>query len=85
VPLETIPLVARASAHGSARALIDAASSLAYDELLARAAGAATALLAGASDLSGARVAFLSPPGIDYVLAQWGTFRAGGVAVPLCT
>jgi malonyl-CoA/methylmalonyl-CoA synthetase len=85
VPLETIPLVARASAHGSARALIDAASSLAYDELLARSAGAATALLAGASDLSGARVAFLTPPGIDYVLAQWGTFRAGGVAVPLCT
>ena len=43
------------------------------------------ALLAGAADLAGARVAFLAPPGIDYVVAQWGIWRAGGIAVPLCT
>jgi malonyl-CoA/methylmalonyl-CoA synthetase len=38
----------------------------------------------GATDLAGARVAFLVPPSIDYVVAQWGIWRAGGIAVPLC-
>lgn len=33
----------------------------------------------------GARVAFLCAPSAAYVAAQWGVFRAGGVAVPLCT
>jgi malonyl-CoA/methylmalonyl-CoA synthetase len=35
-------------------------------------------------DLAGARVAFLVPPGCAYVIAQWGIWRAGGIAVPLC-
>jgi malonyl-CoA/methylmalonyl-CoA synthetase len=29
-------------------------------------------------------VAFLTPPGMDYVATQWGVWRAGGIAVPLC-
>ncbi|HEU0077211.1 MAG TPA: acyl-CoA synthetase, partial [Longimicrobiaceae bacterium] len=37
----------------------------------------------GAADLAGARVAFLAPPGWDYVAVQWGIWRAGGIAVPL--
>ena len=28
---------------------------------------------------------FLTPPGNDYVIAQWAIWRAGGIAVPLCT
>src|SRR5688572_19951545 len=36
------------------------------------------------SDRNGARVAFLAAPGRKYVIVQWGTWLAGGVAVPLC-
>jgi len=80
-----IPIVVRAVAHRNRRALIDEQGQLSYGQLLERSAAAATTLLDGALDLNGARVAFLTPPGIDYVIAQWATWRAGGVAVPLCT
>jgi malonyl-CoA/methylmalonyl-CoA synthetase len=43
----------------------------------------ATALLAGREDLREERVAFLVTPGFPWVVAQWGIWRAGGVAVPL--
>mgnify|MGYP001568350192 CR=1 FL=1 len=39
----------------------------------------------GAGDLAGQRVAFLVPSSFDYAAAQWGIWRAGGIAVPLCT
>ena len=54
-----------------------------YDELLDASAGVASHLLDGTADLVEARVAFLMPPGFDYVATQWGIWRAGGVAVPL--
>ena len=82
---ESIPLVARAHGHGERIALIDDRGALRYDELLAQSACAASRLLEQRSDLQGARVAFLTAPGRDYVVAQWGIFRAGGIAVPLCT
>src|SRR4051812_309809 len=81
----SIPLVARAAAHAARTALIDELGALSYADLLARSERAACALLAGGADLAGARVAFLAPPGRDYVIAQWGIWRAGGIAVPLCT
>ena len=59
-------------------ALVDVAGSLthgALDDLASRAAGA---LRDGALDLAEARVAFLIPPGRDYVAALLGTWRAGG-------
>jgi acyl-CoA synthetase (AMP-forming)/AMP-acid ligase II len=31
------------------------------------------------------RVAFLAPAGYDYVVAQWASWAAGAIAVPLCT
>jgi malonyl-CoA/methylmalonyl-CoA synthetase len=80
-----IPLVARAEAHGTRTAVIDDQGTLRYDELLAQSALAAACLLQGRADLDGARVAFLVPPGRDYVIAQWAIWRAGGIAVPLCT
>jgi malonyl-CoA/methylmalonyl-CoA synthetase len=82
---ESIPLIARAAAHADRVALADDLGEMRYAELLARSERAASALLAGTADLKGARVAFLVPPGRDYVIAQWGIWRAGGIAVPLCT
>jgi malonyl-CoA/methylmalonyl-CoA synthetase len=56
-----------------------------YAELLDQSARMAALLLAGRDDLEEARVAFLIPPGFDHVVTQWGTWRAGGIAVPLAT
>ncbi|HMI92682.1 MAG TPA: acyl-CoA synthetase [Polyangiales bacterium] len=85
---DTIPLIARARAHAQEGrvALIDDEWSMSYEQLLAASERAARALLAAAAvaDLDGARVAFLVPPGCAYVIAQWGIWRAGGIAVPLC-
>jgi malonyl-CoA/methylmalonyl-CoA synthetase len=41
-------------------------------------------LLNGKHDLQETKVAFMVDPGFDYVKVQWGIWRAGGVAVPLC-
>ncbi len=82
---ESIPIVDRARARGDQLALIDDQGSMRYAELLDASARAASRLLDARDDLEGARVAFLTPPGADYVVAQWGTWRAGGIAVPLCT
>ncbi len=81
---ESIPLVARARLHGARVALCDPHEQLSYAELLEHSARVAGGLLEGRADLDGATVAFLTPPGVDYALVQWGIWRAGGVAVPLC-
>lgn len=81
-----IPLIARAESNHAGRvALVDADVSYTYDQLLDRSAKVAAALLDGKGDLNEARVAFIAPPGVDYVAVQWGIWRAGGIAVPLCT
>ena len=54
-----------------------------YNDLLDASSRVATALLAGREDLQEERVAFLVTPGFPWVAAQWGIWRAGGVAVPL--
>ena len=56
-----------------------------YQDILNDSAKVATTLLAGRSDLEEARIAFLVTPGYEYVTLQWGIWRAGGIAVPLCT
>jgi malonyl-CoA/methylmalonyl-CoA synthetase len=76
--------VERAETHGSRLALAAAEGELTYVELLDASARVAAALLDGAADLEEARVAFLLPPGLAHVAFQWGVWRAGGVAVPLC-
>jgi malonyl-CoA/methylmalonyl-CoA synthetase len=40
-------------------------------------------LLADGTDLAERRVAYLVAPSAQWVIAQWGIFRAGGIAVPL--
>jgi malonyl-CoA/methylmalonyl-CoA synthetase len=84
---EPIPLIAAAHAHPDRTALIASDGRVTYRELLERSANAAAALLAAhadARDLAGERVAFLVAPSVRHVSTQWGVFRAGGVAVPLC-
>ncbi len=56
-----------------------------YQQLLAASHRMASQLLENDPDLREARVAYMVTPGFDYVKAQWGIWRAGGVAVPLCT
>lgn len=78
-----LPLFARAAEHGGRLAVVAPEGAFTYADLLGASARVAAALLGGAADLAGARVAFLAPPGWDYVAVQWGIWRAGGIAVPL--
>jgi malonyl-CoA/methylmalonyl-CoA synthetase len=80
-----IPLISRAEANKTRTALIAPEGQFTYGELLSSSATWASRLLDGAGDLAEARIAFLTPPGIHYVAVQWGVWRAGGIAVPLCT
>lgn len=65
-------------------AVIDSLGSHTYGELLRESAAVAAYLLDGKKDLNEAPVAFMVSPGFDYVAVQWGIWRAGGIAVPLC-
>ena len=78
-----LPLITRALQHGVRTAVVDTQGAFTYNELLDASSHVATALLAGRQDLQGERVAFLMTPGFRWVAAQWGIWRAGGVAVPL--
>lgn len=82
--METIELITRARAHGKRTALIDEDGRVTYEELLTASRKCAARLLNGQADLGEARVACLVPPGRSYVIAQWGTWLAGGISVPLC-
>ena len=82
--IPTIPLVAAAAGHASRSAIIADDGRYTYDDLLDQSARAATTLLAGRDDLDESRVAFLAPPSMAHVVTQWGIWRAGGIAVPLC-
>jgi malonyl-CoA/methylmalonyl-CoA synthetase len=64
-------------------AIVDRDGAVTYTQLDANARSVAAALLAGASDLAEARVAFFVRPGAAYAAVQRGVWQAGGVAVPL--
>lgn len=64
-------------------ALVVGESEYHYLDLLAASERMARFLLRGRTDLEEARVVLLAPPGLAYVAAQWGIWRAGGVVVPL--
>ncbi len=81
----TLPLIARAETYRDRLAIATPTDTFTYRDLLERSAQIATALLCGEADLQEQRVAFLVPAGFDYVATQWGIWRAGGIAVPLCT
>jgi len=71
-------------AFNSKTAIIANGKSYSYAELLQASSLVASNLLKGQTDLAEQRVAFMVNPGFDYVAVQWGIWRAGGVAVPLC-
>ncbi len=73
----------RSLQHPSRVAVIDAAGSYTYSELLDASSRVAGALLGGRADLQEARIAFQIPPGFSWVVTLWAIWQAGGVAVPL--
>jgi malonyl-CoA/methylmalonyl-CoA synthetase len=83
---DSIPLIARAQRHAAraGTAILASDGQADYAALLELSARAARVLLGERADLDGERVAFLVTPSLRHVATQWGIFRAGGVAVPLC-
>ena len=65
-------------------AVVDRGESVTYQQLANESARLASLLLGTSDDLEEARVAFMVPPGKQYVASLWAIWRAGGVAVPLC-
>ena len=64
-------------------ALVAAGTVHSYHDVNTRIDRFAAGLLAGSSDLNEERVAFLLPASLDYVTVLHGTWRAGGIAIPL--
>lgn len=80
-----IQLIQRAAQFSNRTAIISDEHSYSYQQLLEVSQNIAHTLLNQRSDLNEARIAFLVPPSFVYVALQWGIWRAGGIAVPLCT
>ncbi|TFV94534.1 long-chain fatty acid--CoA ligase [Algoriphagus kandeliae] len=80
-----IELIERASQFLPRTAVVDQGKRFSYRDLLDRSEQIAHTLLGNKSDLQSQRVAFIIPPSFDYLAIQWGIWRAGGIAVPLCT
>ncbi len=80
-----LQLIANAIQNPSNTAILAGGESYTYDQLISGSHQCASMLLNNLPDLQEARVAFMIAPGYDYVQVQWGIWRAGGVAVPLCT
>ena len=78
------PIVHRALGFTDRVAISNDIGEFSYGELREGSHRAASRLLRHRGDLAGARVAFLVPPSFEYAATQWGIWRAGGVAVPLC-
>ena len=79
-----IPLIIRAEEHNEKTAIATTDGAFTYRDLLHSSSQIATGLLQNTEDLQEQRVVFLIPPGFEYVATQWGIWRAGGIAVPLC-
>jgi malonyl-CoA/methylmalonyl-CoA synthetase len=79
-----LPIFTQALQQPNAIAILDAEASYTYGELWESSTQIALKLLEGKRDLNEARVAFMVSPGFHYVATQWGIWKAGGIAVPLC-
>jgi malonyl-CoA/methylmalonyl-CoA synthetase len=79
-----LPLIARAQEYNEKIAIATTDGAFTYRDLLHTSGQIATCLLQDAEDLQEQRVAFLIPPGFEYVATLWGIWLAGGIAVPLC-
>ena len=78
-----LPFLRAARTHPERLALVVGDEQHTYGDLLSASEKVARLLLRGRADLDEARVVLLVPPGFEYVAAQWGIWRAGGVVVPL--
>ncbi len=79
-----IHLIERAHKYANRTAIKSNGVAYSYQQLLNRSESIACHLLEEKTDLQEKRIAFLVPPGFDYVCIQWAIWRAGGIAVPLC-
>ncbi len=79
-----LPLITPAEQHRNKIAIVTDNKAFTYGDLLDISGRIATGLLKDTEDLQQQRVAFLIPPGFEYVATQWAIWRAGGIAVPLC-
>ncbi|HEX6145657.1 MAG TPA: AMP-binding protein, partial [Acidimicrobiia bacterium] len=81
---ETLALIRRSHDWPERIATGDEEGTHTYHDLLSDSGRGAARLLGDRSDLDQARVVFMIEPSYRYVRTQWSTWRAGGVAVPLC-
>ncbi|MCH2022652.1 MAG: acyl-CoA synthetase [Saprospiraceae bacterium] len=79
-----IRLIKNANKWPDRKAIISNNKSYTYQNLLNSSEIVATHLLREKHDLAETRVCFLVTPGFEYTALQWGIWRAGGIAVPLC-
>lgn len=79
-----ITLIERAGNYPERIAIKSNQQDYTYLDLLKQSEDIAANLLDGRSDLQEARIAFIVDPSFEYVAIQWGIWRAGGIAVPLC-
>jgi malonyl-CoA/methylmalonyl-CoA synthetase len=79
----SIHLTLRAEKYVDRTAIVEQEGSFSYGQLLDASSRVASFLLNGTADLQERPVAFMAPPGFEYVAVQWGIWRAGGIAVPL--
>jgi len=82
--MSLIPLIDNIRRHKERTAIVDCSGSYTYEVLLRSSRAAASYLLDGKEDLKEDRVAFIVPPGFEYVSLLLGIWQAGGIAVPLC-
>lgn len=79
-----ITLIENAYAHLDRIAIKSNGLEYTFKQLLDESEKVALTLLNGRTDLDEARIAFIVNPSFEYVCMQWGIWRAGGIAVPLC-
>lgn len=79
-----LTLIQQANQFSKRTAIVSNGKAYTYEDILKKSSQVAKALLQSKSDLQEARIAFLIPPSFEYVAVQWGIWRAGGIAVPLC-
>ncbi|MEW2923091.1 acyl-CoA synthetase [Muricauda sp. ANG21] len=79
-----IKLIERATTFTGRTAIKSGGQNYSYEKLLEKSESVALRLLDGHKDINGERIAFLVPASFEYATVQWGIWRAGGIAVPLC-
>jgi len=67
-----LPLITHAKKHNKKIAIVTGEDVFSYSDLLHISGLIATGLLKDTEDLQEQRVAFLIPPGFEYVATQWG-------------